>query len=78
MSGYLQLPDSWAPRLVNQGETGMGYQTASVTLIDGRIFPDVLIVGNMITEVRGHDDIPFSADQISDIIVTHQKWAFGR
>lgn len=30
MSGYLQLPDRWAPRLVNQGETGMGYQTASV------------------------------------------------
>jgi hypothetical protein len=78
MSGYLQLPDSWAPRLVNQAETDMGYQTASVTVSDGRIFPDVLIVGGMITEVRGHDDIPFSADQISDITVTHRKWAFRR
>ena len=78
MSGYVQLPDRWAPRLVNQAETGMGYQTASVTLSDGRIFPDVLIVGGMITEVRGHDDIPFSADQISDITVTHRKWAFRR
>jgi hypothetical protein len=45
-------------------------------LSDGRIFPDVLIVGGTITEVRGYDDIPFSADQISDITVTHRKWAF--
>jgi hypothetical protein len=78
MNGYLQLPDSWAPRLVNQAETGMGYQTASVTLSDGRTFSDVLIVGGTITEVRGYDDIPFSADQISDITVTHRKWAFRR
>jgi hypothetical protein len=78
MSGYLQLPDTWAPRIVNQAETGMGYQTASVTLSDGRTFPDVLIVGGTITEVRGYDRIPFSADQISDITVTHRKWEFCR
>lgn len=78
MRGYLQVPDRWAPRLVNQAETGMVYQTASVTLSDGRIFPDVLIVGDTITEVRGYADIPFSADQISDITVTHRKWAFRR
>jgi len=28
-------------------------------LSDGRIFPDVLIVGGTITDVRGYDDIHF-------------------
>jgi hypothetical protein len=55
----------------------MGYQTAAVTLRDGRVIEDVLIVGGTITEVRGYDSIPFSTDDISDITVTHRKWEFG-
>ena len=31
--------------LVRQSETGMGYQTASITLEDGRVIDDVLVVG---------------------------------
>jgi hypothetical protein len=73
---HLQLPEKWAPRLISQPETGMGYQTASVTLRDGSVIEDVLIVGGTITEVRGHDSIPFSAEDISDITVTNRKWAF--
>jgi len=61
-----------------KGETGMGYQTASITLEDGRVIDDVLIVGCTIAEVRGHDTIPFSVDEISDIAVTHCKWEFRR
>jgi hypothetical protein len=76
MNTHLQLPEKWAPRLVNQPETGMGYQTAAVTLRDGRLIEDVLIVGGTITEVRGYDSIPFSTDDISDITVTHRKWEF--
>jgi hypothetical protein len=37
---------------------------------------DVLIIAGTITEVRGYDSIPFSADDISDITVTHRKWEF--
>ncbi len=76
MSTNLQLPEKWAPRLVAQPETGIGYQTASVTLRDGSVIEDVLIIGGTITEVRGHDSIPFSAEDISDITVTHRKWKF--
>ena len=76
MSRYLELPDSWGPRLSNQAETGMGYQTASVTLRDGRIFEDVLIIGGTVAEVRGFEEIPFSVDELSDITVTHRKWHF--
>jgi hypothetical protein len=42
-----------------------------VTLQDGRLVEDVLIVGGIITEVRGYESIPFSAKDISDITVTH-------
>ena len=76
MSTQLQLPEKWAPRLVSQPETGMGYQTASITLSDGRVIEDVLIVDGTIAEVRGCDSIPFSAGDISDITVTHRKWKF--
>jgi hypothetical protein len=31
MAVNLELPDKWAPCLLRQGETGMGYQTASIT-----------------------------------------------
>jgi hypothetical protein len=56
----------------------MGYQTAAVTLRDGRVIEDVLIIGGTISEVRGHETIPFSAEDISDITVTHRKWAFRK
>jgi hypothetical protein len=55
----------------------MGYQTTSITLRDGRIIEDVLIVSGTITEVCGAGSIPFSADDISDIPVTHRRWEFG-
>jgi hypothetical protein len=73
-----ELPHKWAPCLLRQGETGMGYQATSITLKDGRVIEDVLIVGGTIAEVRGYDTIPFSVDEISDIRVTHSKWAFRR
>ena len=78
MAVSLELPDKWAPCLLKQGETGMGYQTAAITLQDGSVIEDVLIVGGTITEVRGYNTIPFSAEDITDIIVTHRKWAFRR
>ncbi len=78
MTTHLQLPDKWAPRLLSQGETGMGYQTATITLRDGSVIDDVLIVGGTIAEARGHESIPFSVEDISDITVTHRKWEFRR
>ena len=29
------------------------------------------------TEIRGRKDIPFSEDQIAEIVVTHDKWNFN-
>jgi len=73
----ITLSASWAPKLLSQGETGMGYQVASITLKDGRRFDQVVIVGGYITRIKGIKDIPFSEDEIADIVVTHDKWDFN-
>ena len=71
------LPKKWSKVLLRQPETGMGYQIVAVTLRDGRIVPDVVIVGgSVIGEVRGHSEIPFDPAEIEHIEVTHNKWDF--
>lgn len=70
----LPLSDKWIAVLVDQPETGMGYQVARVTLTDGSRFESVVIVGGGITRIRGRADIPFREDQIAEIFVTHDKW----
>jgi len=74
-----RLPQHWAEFLHKQPETGMDYQTVSVTLRDGRVFADVAIVHCcLIGEVRGHEGVPFTPDEIADIQLTHRKWTFRR
>ena len=72
---YPELPDRFREFLMHKPETGMGYQTGRVVLRDGRRFEDVLFVqGSWITEVRGHDSIPFDPADIEGIEITHSKW----
>ena len=72
----ITLSGRWAPKLLSQGETGMGYQIASIILKDGRQFHQVVIVEGNITRIKGMKDIPFSEEEIEDIVVTHDKWDF--
>lgn len=67
----MQLSKKWAPRLLEQPETGMGYQIVTVRLLDGRTFEDVVVVQGLITRVPGCAAIPFSEADIADIVVTH-------
>ena len=55
----------------------MGYQVVSVVLKDGKTFDQVIIVEGRITQVRGLGDIPFTEEQIAQIILTHDKWDFN-
>lgn len=71
------LPDRWIEYLRSQPETGMGFQIATIELVDGRKFEQVAIVGGYITKIRGRDDIPFSGVDVVKIRVTHQKWNFN-
>lgn len=69
----LKLSDKWAPVLVNQPETGMGYSICTVQLRDGRHIDRVVIVGGIVTEVDGSENIAFTEDEIVDIRVTHDR-----
>lgn len=74
MSNLTKLPNKWAPFLVSQPETGMGYWVVSVTLNDGRRFDQVVIDSGYITRVKGYSQVPFDPLNIVQIEVTHAKW----
>ncbi len=65
----LKLSERWVQYLINQPETGMGYQIARVVLNDGSAFDRVVIMGDTIYEVDRSPDIPFTAADIQDIKV---------
>jgi len=73
-----ELPDHWAEYLTSQPESGMGYWIVSVRLADGRQFDRVVINGGVVTQVYGHNSVPFDADQITELWVTHDRWQFNR
>ncbi len=74
----IRLADKWAPTLLKQSETGMGYYIATVVLKSGQRYERVIIDSGYITRVYGYNGIPFDPDDIVDIIVTHDKWDFRR
>jgi hypothetical protein len=57
-----------------QGETGMGYWVATVYLRDGRIFPQTIVVGGTITQIKNQSGISFAEKDIDRFEVTHDKW----
>ena len=69
----LHLSPKWAPYLLSQPETGMGYSYVSVFLRDGRRFDRVCIIGGTISSIDGSPEIPFSEDEITEIRVTHDR-----
>jgi hypothetical protein len=73
----IALSSKWATELASKPETGMGYQVVSVVLKDGRKFDQVAVVEGRFMEIRGHKDIPFTEDQIAQILLTHDKWDFN-
>ena len=56
----------------------MGYQIATVVLKDGTRLNQVVIIEGTITRVRGLKDVPFSEEDIAEIILTHEKWDWDR
>ena len=55
----------------------MGYQIVSIVLSDGTKFDQVVVDSGYITQIKEFEDIPFSEEDIQEIIVTHDKWDFG-
>lgn len=71
------LSQKWINELVAKPETGMGYQVVSIVLKDGRKFDQAVVIDGMITEIRGTKNIPFTEEQIAQIILTHDKWNYN-
>jgi len=70
----LQLSDKRLSFLVNQPETGMGYQVCTIRLKDGQEFKQAIVDSGFVTKIKDTNGIPFSEDEIEEIIVTHDKW----
>jgi hypothetical protein len=71
------LTEKWAAELASKPETGMGYHVVTVVLKNGKRFDQVAVVEGQIAEIRGRKDVPFTADEITEIILTHDKWNFN-
>jgi len=75
----MELPQKFIDELILKSETGMGYQIATVVLNNGRQYQQVVILEcHVITSIKGLDNIPFSSDEIAQIILTHAKWDFNK
>ena len=71
------LPDWAVKELGSQPETGMQYQTGDIILKDSSVIRDVVFVGSKyISEVKGHEQVPFDPRDIKEIRLTHKKWEF--
>lgn len=73
----ITLTGKWATELASKPETGMGYQVVTIILKDGRRFDQVVVVQGRVSGIRGRKDIPFTEDEITEIILTHDKWNFN-
>jgi hypothetical protein len=73
----IELSKEWINQLINIPETGMGYQIVSIVLSDGTKYDQVVVDSGYITQIKGFEVIPFSEEDIQEIIVTHDKWDFG-
>jgi hypothetical protein len=72
------LGNKWADSLTNQPEAGMGYWIASIVLKSGQRYNQVIIDSGYVTKIRGMDSIPFTLDDIDQIIVTNDKWDWSK
>lgn len=74
----IQLSEKWSKRLLEEPETGMGYQIVSVILRNGKKYDQVIVDSGYITRVHGFREIPFNEEEIEQMIVTHEKWNFNK
>jgi hypothetical protein len=65
----LRLSKKWAESLISKPETGMGYQIASITLLNGKHYDEVIIDSGFITRIGDNTKIPFNEEDIANIVV---------
>jgi hypothetical protein len=73
-AGSFDFVGMWKGVVQALGETGMGYTVVRITLVDGAVYPQVVICGGCLSRVRGIANIPFTEDDISSIRQTDERW----
>jgi hypothetical protein len=53
----------------------MGFQVVSIVLNNGMRYDQAIVESGIITRIQGRTEIPFSEDEIADILVTHDRRA---
>ena len=76
MKRLVPIPSDSVNRLKQDKETGLGYQTVSVQLRNGRHFDQAVASEGCIIAVRGYDDVPFAPEEVEHVAVTHSRWNF--
>ena len=84
----LKLSQHWIGKLIHQPESGMGYQVVRVTTNNGIVYENVAVTNcDTIVGIYGLEKVPFTADEIKDIKVTHlqkstdfnqKNWSFNK
>jgi hypothetical protein len=69
----LELDRKWGTLFAEGPETGMGYTIVTVVLVDGRSFERVVVDSGVVVEVDGSPSVPFTNEDIRDIILTQDK-----
>ena len=72
--GAFEFRGEWQQRVKALPETGMGYSVVRVTLRDGRQFEQAVIDSGWMSRVRGLADVPFTEEDIAEIVPNHEKW----
>jgi hypothetical protein len=76
--GAFQFARKWMETVKHLGETGMGYTVVSITLSDGRVFPQAVIDSSYMSRIRSLPDVLFSEDDVSAIKQTNEKWDWSK
>jgi hypothetical protein len=78
MKCVVSLPPESLSSLKKEKQTGPGYQVVAVQLKDGRRFEQVVASEGCIIAVRGHSELPFRTEEVSDVFVNHKHWNFKK
>lgn len=67
------LPENWIKKIAHFSEFADGATQVSIRTRDGKIFSQILIsTCTYIVAMRNYDDLPFSINDIEDIVQTEE------
>ena len=63
----------WLSKLSESPEAGMGYQIVNIILKNKQEYKNVFVIEGRITEINNNKKIPFTEEEIDEVIITNRK-----